>query len=133
MHRLVRTWLYQRMSLVSTETFYQLAASSAYLACPGWPPQGRRITRASVGLATAAPVSLRLAAIRLASEPACSLVRMIRVRRDSCGWNRKNSALCELFTSDLRCDVCNMRARAVKNVATAFESLRRLDRGDVCE
>jgi hypothetical protein len=45
---------------------------------------------------------------------------------------RKNSALCELFTRDLRCDVCNVRAGAVKNVVTALE-LRRLDRGDVCE
>jgi hypothetical protein len=71
-----------------------------------------------------------LAASRLASEPAGSLIRMIRVRRDSCEVNPKNSALCELFTSDLRCDVCNVRARGVKDVVTAFlESLRRLDRG----
>jgi hypothetical protein len=63
-----------------------------------------------------------MAASRLASEPAGSLIRMIRVRRDSCAVNPKNSALCELFTSDLRCDVCNVRARGVKDVVTAFSN-----------
>ena len=45
-----------------------------------------------------------------ASPPALSLVdpRSARFLRGE----PKNSALCELFTRDLRCDVCNVRARA---------------------